>query len=193
MIIRRPTVDVTRNDIIHLVQCVPESVYRLYVIAIHLDRTLSRYQGHIFEQTIMGYSFAHVNDRDGLIAMCVIFSITSTAAVVLRFYARKFKGLHFQADDWLIAASLVSAHLTGYDLRRHLTDDTLPLGLCPWPKCHVSRWSVPQSSIYVPFPKLVALGCVQRVITGHSPVVNDWPISTETEHMAEKVRFPSQV
>ena len=34
-------------------------------------------------------------------------------------------------------------------------------------------------------------GCVQRVITGHSPVVDDWPISTETEHMAEKVRRPS--
>lgn len=56
----------------------------------------------------MSYTFAPVNDRDGLIAMCVIFSITSTAAVALRFYARKFKGLRFQADDWLIAASLVS-------------------------------------------------------------------------------------
>lgn len=28
-------------------------------------------------------------------------------AVVLRFYARKFKGLRFEADDWLIAVSLV--------------------------------------------------------------------------------------
>lgn len=57
----------------------------------------------------MGYSFAPVNNRDGLIAMCIIFSISSTTAVVLRFYARRFKGLQFQADDWLIAASLVSA------------------------------------------------------------------------------------
>ena len=56
----------------------------------------------------MGYTFAPVNDRNGLIAMCVIFSLSSTAAVVLRFYSRKFKGLRFQADDWLIAASLVS-------------------------------------------------------------------------------------
>ena len=30
-------------------------------------------------------------------------------------------------------------------------------------------------------------GCVQRVITGHSPVVDDWPVSNDTEHMAEKV------
>lgn len=55
----------------------------------------------------MGYTFAPVNDRNGLIAMCVIFSITSTAVVVLRFYARKFKGLRLLADDWLIAISLV--------------------------------------------------------------------------------------
>ena len=55
----------------------------------------------------MSYSFAPVNDRNGLIAMCVIFSISSTTAVVLRFYSRKFKGLRFQADDWLIAISLV--------------------------------------------------------------------------------------
>ena len=57
----------------------------------------------------MGYSFAKVDDRDGLIAMCIIFSITSTTAVVLRFCARRFKGLQFQADDWLAAASLVRA------------------------------------------------------------------------------------
>lgn len=55
----------------------------------------------------MGYSFAPVNDRNGLIAMCVMFPISSTTAVVLRFYARKFKGQRFQADDWLIAISLV--------------------------------------------------------------------------------------
>ncbi len=42
-----------------------------------------------------------------------------------------------------------------------------------------------QSALMI--PNLDYLGCVQNVITGHSPVVNDWPISTETEHMAEKV------
>ena len=56
----------------------------------------------------MGYTFAPVNDRNGLIAMCVIFSILVTAAVTLRFCSRRYKGLQFQADDWLIAASLVS-------------------------------------------------------------------------------------
>ena len=64
---------------------------------------------YTFERNNMGYSLAQVNDRNGLIAMCVIFSITSTTAVVLRFYARKVKGLRIQADDWLIAVSLVSA------------------------------------------------------------------------------------
>lgn len=55
----------------------------------------------------MSYHIAPVNDRNGLIAMCVIFSIFSTAAVVLRFYARKLKDLRFQVDDWLSAVSLV--------------------------------------------------------------------------------------
>lgn len=59
----------------------------------------------------MGYSFAPVDDRNGLIVMSVIFSITSTTAVVLRFCARRFKDLRFQADDWLIATSLASAYL----------------------------------------------------------------------------------
>ena len=61
----------------------------------------------------MGYSFAPVNDRNGLVAMCVIFSITSTTSVALRFYSRKIKGLRFQADDWLIAASLVNSCAEG--------------------------------------------------------------------------------
>lgn len=101
----------------------------------------------------MGYSFAPVNDRNGLIAMCVIFSLSSTAAVILRFYSRKFKGLRFQADDWLIAASLVFV-----------------LGL----------------------NFMFLAGCVQNVITGHSPVVNDFPVSTETEHLAEKYKYGFQ-
>ncbi|KAL2045928.1 hypothetical protein ABVK25_011924 [Lepraria finkii] len=101
----------------------------------------------------MGYSLAQVNDRNGLIAMCVIFSITSTTAVVLRFYARKVKGLRIQADDWLIAVSLAFV-----------------LGL----------------------NAMFLTGCVKRVITGHSPVVDGWPVSTETEHMAEKYKYGFQ-
>ena len=55
----------------------------------------------------MGYRVAPVDDRNGLIAMCVLFSILSTAAVVLRFCARRLQELRFQLDDWLSAASLV--------------------------------------------------------------------------------------
>ncbi len=68
----------------------------------------------------MGYSFAPVNDRNGLIAMCVIFSITSTTAVALRFYSRKLKNLRFQADDWLIAASLVNSCAEGHHLHTRI-------------------------------------------------------------------------
>lgn len=39
----------------------------------------------------------------------------------------------------------------------------------------------------LPSLSLAILGCVQNVITGHSPVVDDFPVSTETEHKAEKV------
>lgn len=101
----------------------------------------------------MGYSFAKVDDRGGLIAMCIIFSITSSTAVVLRFCARRFKGLQFQADDWLAAASLV---------------------------------------FVIALNMMFLAGCAQHVITGHSPVVNDWPISTETEHQAEKYKYGFQ-
>ncbi|KAI4114400.1 MAG: hypothetical protein LQ338_008014 [Usnochroma carphineum] len=55
----------------------------------------------------MGYHLAAANDRDGLIALCVLFSITSSAAVALRFYSRRTKGLRYQADDWLAAVSLI--------------------------------------------------------------------------------------
>ncbi|KAL2037574.1 hypothetical protein N7G274_009687 [Stereocaulon virgatum] len=121
---------------------------------LHLrPHVLVLFEHNAFPRIKMGYTFAPVNDRDGLIAMCVIFSITSTTAVVLRFYSRKFKGLRFQADDWLIAASLIFV-----------------LGL----------------------NAMFLAGCVQRVITGHSPVVNDWPISTQTEHMAQKYKYGFQ-
>ncbi|KAL8721382.1 MAG: hypothetical protein Q9225_001929 [Loekoesia sp. 1 TL-2023] len=39
---------------------------------------------------------------------------------------------------------------------------------------------------------MTVTGCVQRVITGHSPVVNDWPVSTEKEHLAEKYKYGFQ-
>ena len=55
----------------------------------------------------MRYHIAQVNDRNGLIAMCVIFSLFSTSAVILRFYARKLKDLQFEVDDWLSAVSNV--------------------------------------------------------------------------------------
>ena len=55
----------------------------------------------------MDWSLAHVNDRTGLIIMCVIFSISSTAVVVLRFWSRRFKKLRWQADDWTMVVALV--------------------------------------------------------------------------------------
>ena len=66
----------------------------------------------------MGYSLAQVNDRNGLVAMCVVFSITSIMAVALRFYARRLKGLQLQADDWLIASALVHWLSSTLDYRR---------------------------------------------------------------------------
>lgn len=56
----------------------------------------------------MRYTFAQVNDRNGLVVMRVLLSITSATAVNLRLHVRKLKGLEFQADDWLSAAFLVS-------------------------------------------------------------------------------------
>ena len=57
----------------------------------------------------MGYTFAPVTNRDGLIAMCVIFTVSSTTAVALRFYSRSFiKKVRLEVDDWLAAISLVS-------------------------------------------------------------------------------------
>lgn len=92
----------------------------------------------------MGYSFAPITDRNGLITLCVIFSITSTTVVVLRFYARKCKGLRLQADDWLIAISLVIV----YPQWQHApavvpANQVLVTGVRPWSKCNVSRWYAP--------------------------------------------------
>ena len=57
----------------------------------------------------MGYTFAPVTNRDGLIAMCVIFTVTSTTAVTLRFYSRSLvKKVRLGIDDWLAAIALVS-------------------------------------------------------------------------------------
>ena len=55
----------------------------------------------------MGYHLASVNDPNGLIILCVVFSILSTGVVVARFYARKIRGLSYLVDDWLIVAGLV--------------------------------------------------------------------------------------
>ena len=58
----------------------------------------------------MGYTFAPVTNRDGLIAMCVIFTVTSTTAVTLRFYSRSLvKKVQLGVDDWLAATALVSS------------------------------------------------------------------------------------
>ena len=59
----------------------------------------------------MDWSLAYVNDRTGLIIMCVVFTISSTVVTLLRFWARKFKKLRYQADDWTIAAALVTTLL----------------------------------------------------------------------------------
>ena len=90
----------------------------------------------------MGYSFAPITDRNGLIALCVIFSITSTTVVVLRFYARKVKGLRLQADDWLIASALVIT-CPYWQHALIIIKANLVKGVRPWPECHVSRWYAP--------------------------------------------------
>ena len=132
----------------------------------------------------MGYTFAPVNDRNGLIAMCVIFSVLVTAAVTLRFCSRKYKGLQFQADDWLIAASLVSVRPNS----EALSNRVLCPDLCPGSERYVPRrWAIHKIHPLGVVQGLTVLGCVQHVITGHSPVVNDFPVSTEKEHIAEKV------
>ena len=93
----------------------PHGVRVFFTFDGHDKFRLSRCSSRCFivtsESIKMAYSFALVNDRDGLIAMCVLFSITSTTAVAFRFYARRIKGLRFQADDWLIAISLVKLHI----------------------------------------------------------------------------------
>ncbi|KAI1079501.1 hypothetical protein F5B20DRAFT_166674 [Whalleya microplaca] len=35
-------------------------------------------------------------------------------------------------------------------------------------------------------------GTVQGAITGHSPVVNDWPVTTDLEHLAQKYKYAFQ-
>lgn len=78
----------------------------------------------------MGYSLAHVNDRNGLIIMCVFFSILSTGAVALRFYSRKFKGLRYQADDWLAFGGLVWQLPLNLQCQRRKTTEDLTFDRC---------------------------------------------------------------
>lgn len=35
-------------------------------------------------------------------------------------------------------------------------------------------------------------GTIQGAITGHSPVVDDWPVTTELEHLAQKYKYAFQ-
>lgn len=35
-------------------------------------------------------------------------------------------------------------------------------------------------------------GTIQGAITGHSPVVNNWPVTTELEHLAQKYKYAFQ-
>ena len=68
---------------------------------------------------MVDWSLAHVNDRNGLIIMCAIFCVSSITVTALRFYARRFKKLRFQADDWTILAALVCSSIvwcTAYNL-----------------------------------------------------------------------------
>jgi hypothetical protein len=39
--------------------------------------------------------------------VCIILMVIATAAVFLRLYARKYKGVEFAADDYLIVLALV--------------------------------------------------------------------------------------
>ena len=100
----------------------------------------------------MSYSLAQVNDRNGLIAMCIIFSIASIMAVYLRFYARRLKGLQFQADDWLIAAALVcqlsSTHVVG--VTSSLISINIP-GACTWLEWDIFGWYVQSQQCDISF------------------------------------------
>ena len=43
-----------------------------------------------------------------ILAVCIVFPITSIAAVIFRFEARRIKRLRLEADDWTILIALVN-------------------------------------------------------------------------------------
>ena len=111
----------------------------------------------------MSFRIAHVNDRNGLIAVCVISSVFSTAAVILRFYARKLKNLQFQIDDWLSAVSLVRRSALGCPSSPGsiVAKDVFRLGIRPRLERSISCWYALLLSCYAALSKS---GCV-RVCT----------------------------
>lgn len=57
----------------------------------------------------------------------------------------------------------------------------------------VDDWLALSASIFVLALDGIFLGgTVQGAITGHSPVVNDWPVSTDLEHLVEKYKYGFQ-
>ena len=42
------------------------------------------------------------------LVLCIILMVIATLAVILRLWARKFKGVDFAPDDYLIVVALVS-------------------------------------------------------------------------------------
>jgi hypothetical protein len=50
----------------------------------------------------------HANDRNGIIAMTVLFTVIVIVAVSLRFYARQITRSGFGWDDWTALTALVS-------------------------------------------------------------------------------------
>lgn len=50
----------------------------------------------------------HVNDRNGVIVMTVLFIILTITVVTLRFYTRHITRAGYGLDDWLAVAALVS-------------------------------------------------------------------------------------
>ncbi|KAI0814412.1 hypothetical protein GGR55DRAFT_631731 [Xylaria sp. FL0064] len=93
------------------------------------------------------------NDRNGIIAMTVLFTILITTAVVLRFYARHMTRAGYGWDDW---TALVALFFT-------LALNGIFLG-----------------------------ATIEGAITGHSPVVDGWPVTIPLEIVAQKYKYAFQ-
>ncbi|KAJ5915816.1 hypothetical protein N7454_010957 [Penicillium verhagenii] len=106
---------------------------------------------------------ALVDDRPGLILMACLFYIIQILFIVSRFYARKLKGAPLAADDWVALVSFLIEHLK--------YNKILVLGL---------------NSVFL-------AGTIQGAITGHSEVIDDWPLTSPLEHLVEKYKYSFQI